>query len=146
MSYATPADFLATYGTKESIQLSNRGNAAATTVDNTVLQRFLDAASGIIDSYLSGRYDLPLTPVQAEPLKMHCLRLARCEADNISTREKCQADCDRTYEWLRDVALGRIELGKPGLPQQPDLNGSTTGQRQTYRGKVNGQSIDLVGF
>jgi phage gp36-like protein len=146
MSYATPADFLGTYGTKESVQLSNRGNASATTVDNAILQRFLDAASGIIDSYLSGRYSLPLTPVQAEPLKMHCLRLARCEADNISTREKCQADCDRTYEWLRDVATGKIEMGMPGLPQQPDLNGSTTGQAQIYRGKVKGQSIDLVGF
>jgi phage gp36-like protein len=146
MSYATPADFEATYGTKESIQLSNRGNAAATTVDDTVLQRFIDAASGIIDSYLAGRYNLPLTPVQAEPLMMHCLRLARCEADNISTRDKCQADCDRTYEWLRDVALGRIELGKPGLPQQPDLNESVSGQRMVFRGKVQGQSIDLEGF
>lgn len=145
MSYATPTDFAAVYGTKESIQLSNRGNAAATTVDNAVLQRFLNAASGIIDSYLSGRYALPLSPVQAEPLKMHCLRLARCEADNISTREKCQADCDRTYEWLRDVALGRIELGKPNLPQQPDLNESVTGAAQVYRSKV-GASIDLEGF
>jgi phage gp36-like protein len=145
MAYASPADFVATYGDKEAIQLSNRGNAAATTVNNSVLQRFLDAASGLIDSYLSGRYELPLLPAQAEPLRIHCLRLARCEADSIKPREACTRNCDETMAWLEKVALGKIQLGLPGLPQQEDLAGSTTGNRARFKSHV-GSSIDLEGF
>jgi phage gp36-like protein len=145
MSYATPADFEQTYGVKEALQLSNRGVSNPLAVDTARLQAGLDAASGLIDSYLSGRYPLPLSPVQAEPLKIHCLRLARCELDNISIRDKCQADCDRTYDWLMAVAKGAIELGQPGLPQEPDLAGSTTGARGKARGRKT-EGIDLSGY
>jgi phage gp36-like protein len=146
MPYATADDFIATLSDKEAAQLSNRNNPTAKTPDYDRIERSAVAASGIIDSYLSGRYEVPITiPVAIEPLRHHCIRLMRCEMDSVSTREKCQADCDRTYEWLREVAKGRIELGMPGLTAQPDLTGSTSGPRSMARGKK-AIGIDLAGY
>jgi phage gp36-like protein len=146
MAYATAQDFVDRYGAKESSQLSNRNSPTATTADEDRLNLALVAASGIIDSWLCGRYSVPIfVPEAVEPLRHHCLVLARCELDNISIREKCQADCDRTYEWLKQVAAGKITFGMPGLPAQPDLAGSTSGVRSVARGRK-AEGIDLTGY
>jgi phage gp36-like protein len=150
MSYATNADFVSLYGDRESLQLSNRNNPTALVIDTVRIDKALAAASGIIDSYLMGRYLTPVTPASAEPLKVHTLRLARCELDNVSTREKVQADCDRTMDWLEMVAKGAIELGLPGLPGQLDLAGTTTGRNSTTHNPIqtvaDGNKIDISGY
>jgi phage gp36-like protein len=146
MSYATAQEFIDRYGAKESNQLSNRNSPTATTADEDRLNLALEAASGIINSWLCGRYSVPIDlPASIEPLRHHCLVLARCELDNISTREKCLADCDRSYEWLKQVAAGKITFGMPGLPAQPDLAGSTSGVRSKARGSK-AEPINLEGF
>lgn len=147
MAYATVEEFAARYRDKETIQLSNRGNAAATAIDEAVVQDHLEAASGIIDSYLSGRYQLPLSNQdQIEPLKTHCLRLARCEMDSIKSRDVVEGRCEQTIEWLKLVAMGKIQLGNPALPNQPDLAGSSSGPRARWKSGVARSTIDLGGF
>jgi phage gp36-like protein len=146
MAYATAQNFIDRYGDKESNQLSNRNSPTATTPNTDRLDLALEAASGIIDSWLSGRYAVPVAiPKAIEPLRNHCLVLARCDLDNISTREKIQDDCERTYEWLKRVADGKIKWAEPGLPGQPDLQGSTTGARARARG-CKAPSVDLTGY
>jgi phage gp36-like protein len=146
MAYATAQDFINRYGDKEANQLSNRNSPTTTTPNTDRLDLALEAASGIIDSWLSGRYQVPIAiPVAIEPLRYHCLVLARCDLDNISTREKIQDDCDRTFDWLKRVADGKIKWGEPGLPGQPDLQGSTTGARAKARG-CKAPGIDLTGY
>jgi phage gp36-like protein len=146
VAYATAQDFIDVVGIKEAAQLSNRNAPTTLTPDTGRLNIAAEAASGLIDSYLMGRYQIPIAIPQAlEPLRLHCIRLMRCELDNVSIREKCQADCDRTYDWLKAVASGKIQFGQPGLPQQPDLAGSTTGVRAKARG-CKAPGIDLTGY
>jgi phage gp36-like protein len=146
MAYATAQDFINRFGEKEANQLSNRNSPTLTTPNTDRLDLALEAASGIIDSWLSGRYAVPVAIPQAiEPLRHHCLVLARCDLDNISNREKVRDDCTLTYDWLKRVADGRIKWGEPGLPGQADLNGSTTGARTRAKG-CKAAGIDLRGY
>jgi phage gp36-like protein len=146
MAYATAQDFINRFGDKEANQLSNRNSPTLTTPNPDRLNLALEAASGIIDSWLSGRYQVPVAiPAAIEPLRHHCLVLARCELDNISTRVKIHDDCQLTYDWLKRVADGKIKWGEPGLPAQPDLNGSTSGARSRSSGRK-AVGIDLRGY
>jgi phage gp36-like protein len=146
MAYATAQDFVDRYGDKEASQLSNRNSPTLTVPNTSRLDLAIGAASGVIDSWLSGRYQVPIAiPAAIEPLRHHCLVLARCELDNISTRPKIHDDCQLTYDWLKRVADGRIKWGEPGLPNQPDLSGSTTGASNRAKG-CKGAGIDLTGY
>lgn len=66
MTYATEADLEAAFGAAELDQLlAPHGVAGA-----TVLAAALARADSLIDSYLAGRYLVPLTPVPAVVLGM----------------------------------------------------------------------------
>lgn len=60
MGYAGTADMLAAYRFQELVERTNIADDTADTVNLPVLQQALDDASGEIDSYLIGRYELPL--------------------------------------------------------------------------------------
>jgi phage gp36-like protein len=74
MSYATAAQMEEQFGLRELIALTDRDNIGV--VDSAVLARAQGDADAEIDSYLAGRYTLPLTgtfPV----LVRHACNMAR---------------------------------------------------------------------
>lgn len=116
MPYATQQDMTDRYGAEELIQLTDRTNVPASTVDADVVASVLGDATATIDSYLGGRYALPLSAVP-DALTRICCDLARyhlwgnqAEPDSAVTRNH-----DEALAWLVNVAKGTVKLDAAGI-------------------------------
>lgn len=115
MPYAQKSDLVTRFGEQELIQLTDRVSIPPSTIDDTVLDRALDDASGLIDGYLGKVYALPLPTVPANLVKLACdvaryyLRGESAEKDGAVARAYGEA-----VTWLRDVSLGRVKLDDGG--------------------------------
>jgi phage gp36-like protein len=112
MAYATTDAFIRKIGLTTAIGLTNREDPAADTVDLDVLQQSLDDVSAQMDSYLSGRYALPLATVPAA-FEGYCISLAYCDLALDGCGETQQEKCKQIIAWLEAVAKGKIGLGLP---------------------------------
>jgi phage gp36-like protein len=118
MPYATQADMLARFATRELIQRTNLGSANPTSLDAAVLDTALGDASAEIDLYLTG-YALPA--VVPEVLKRLCCDIARANLyhDALPVGED-RPEWLRRYEtavrMLEAIRDGKIELGIGGDP------------------------------
>lgn len=119
--YATVEFMTKRFGQREVIALSDREQTGE--ADSTVLADALDEASDEIDTYLAGRYALPLDP-QPKMLAGTCCDIARyrlCGGETVMTDE-----IDKRYKaaiaFLKLVASGDVTLGSTttGSVTQPD--------------------------
>lgn len=116
MSYATLQDLINRFGEPEIRNLSDRAGAGE--VDPEVVAGALADADGTIDSYLGGRYRLPLATIDP--------RLTRVAADLARRYLYAERSTDevlaiekRALEWLRDVAAGKAVLAVPSDTPTP---------------------------
>ena len=75
MAYCTVAEMTVRFGEIELAQLTDLEDRE--TVNEATVQAAITDASGEIDSYLSGRYALPITDVTPDMLRAGCMDLAR---------------------------------------------------------------------
>lgn len=120
MPYAVAADMVAQLGEREVIALTDRNGDGA--IDAAVLDDALVKAGVEIDSYLVGRYSLPL--VGSFPLlTIYCCDIARyrlsgAEVTEVETARNRYKDALRFLESVRD---GKIKLG-------PDASGQAAAE------------------
>ncbi len=76
MAYATIADMIDRFGESEMIRLSTPDGADLVAVVPDPIDRALDEASALIDTYLRRRYRMPLTVAPPEVRRACCI-LAR---------------------------------------------------------------------
>ena len=107
--YTTPDDMAKLFGAEEMLHLSNLYDADATTVDNDRVTAAIAWAQDIIDSYIGGRYSLPLTTV---PLVIGSAAadLARYQLDSLCPREDVRQRYDDRIKWLSQVCQGKLKL------------------------------------
>ncbi|TYB19613.1 gp436 family protein [Aggregatibacter actinomycetemcomitans] len=103
MPYATAEGLVKRYG-EQSIK------TLAGSVDSAKVAEALDDASQTIDSYLAGRYTLPLKSVPAV-LERHCCYIARYFLEKNLATEQARRDYDDSIRYLEKVASGTISLG-----------------------------------
>jgi phage gp36-like protein len=72
MSYAVKQDMIDRFGEAELIKLTDRDYPATPVINDTVLNAALADAEAEINSYLSGRYILPLTHTPAVLVRIAC--------------------------------------------------------------------------
>ena len=138
-TYATEAQFIEAFGQQETIELTNLENPAANSVNSIVLVAALVYASGLIDSYLSGRYTLPLSTIP-EVLIALCLDIARYRLGHNAQEEDVRKRYEDALKMLRDIANGILKLGLPTADEpvssgSPDfVHPSRTFDSQTLRG------------
>ncbi|MBO9419157.1 DUF1320 domain-containing protein [Labrenzia sp. R4_2] len=121
MAYASLQDMIDRFGDDELVQLTDRSNRPASTIDAGVVAAHLSDAENLADSYLAKRYRLPLDPVPEILTRIVC-DIARAtlygrtlENDDPVTKAKAEA-----MAWLKDVAKGLVQLEAEGLaPDQP---------------------------
>ncbi|WP_153768156.1 DUF1320 domain-containing protein [Labrenzia sp. CE80] len=122
MAYATQQDLIDRFGEEELVQLTDRTNLPASTIDADVVTAALSDAEALADSYLAKRYRLPLDPVHdvltrtVVDIARYFLHGRRTDKDDPVTRDYGQA-----LAWLKDVAKGLVELDAAGIA--PDQNG-----------------------
>lgn len=103
MLYATPEGLVKRYG-EQSIK------TLAVSADSSKVAEALEDASQTIDSYLAGRYTLPLKSVPAV-LERHCCYIARYFLEKNRATEQARRDYDDSIRYLEKVASGTISLG-----------------------------------
>lgn len=103
MLYATPEGLVKRYG-EQSIK------TLAVSADSPKVAEALEDASQTIDSYLAGRYTLPLKSVPAV-LERHCCYIARYFLEKNRSTEQARRDYDDSIRYLEKVANGTISLG-----------------------------------
>lgn len=114
MIYATQADLLERFGETELRQLSDNTSPRIGAINSIVVDRALADASAWIDSYLVGRYALPIADVAAlGVLKMHCSFEARYLLMTVHADEAAIKAHDERLKWLLGVAKGDIVLIAP---------------------------------
>jgi phage gp36-like protein len=137
MSYATPQNLLQWYGGKELAQTAtpddlvivpaqlmrltiDGGNRDAFSQEeiasaDSALERITAAlaeATLLIESYISRRYELPITEnvVQASPLPRSCGAMARRLLYDDAVPQEVENRYEHTLGWLRDLANNRADL------------------------------------
>ena len=80
------------------------------TLDEAKVQEALEDASQTIDSYLGGRYALPLKTVPVV-LERHCCYIARYFLEKNRATDQARQDYEDTLRFLEKVASGAISLG-----------------------------------
>lgn len=115
MSYATQADIVAYLGEREVIALTDRDNLGY--LDEAVLASALVDASAEIDTYLVGRYQVPLSVVSRLIVTYTCdiarYRLSGATVTEVDTVRNRYKDAIRFLEAVRD---GKIDLGADVAP------------------------------
>lgn len=111
MAYAGYDDAVALYGEEYVLTSVDRNQ------DGQDPDAFLSAcamASSHIDSYISVRYDVPISPV-SELLKQYTIDIAiyRCSADAGTATEEKRRRYEDALAWCRDVSKGAANLGLP---------------------------------
>ncbi|NKF51366.1 DUF1320 domain-containing protein [Shewanella sp. WXL01] len=107
--YATTQDMVARFGEQELIDLTDRDGSQGSIVSD-VLDTALASASALIDGYLAGRYQLPMTnalPVLADL----CCEIARYKLYDEEAHEAVQQRFKDAERFLVKVSKGEISLG-----------------------------------
>lgn len=107
MSYATRIDLEERYGGDELAQREGMLTPGA-------VERALSDADAEIDSYLSGRYDVPLNPVPAILTRVSCA-LARYHLLGDSATEISRKAYDDALRFLRELQAGKAVIDGAAL-------------------------------
>ena len=111
MPYATKTDMQLRYGDAELQQLTDIGKPRTGAIVDAVLDRALADASAWIDSYLVGRYPLPITDAAAlDGLKLHATGEARYLLMTANPDDAAQKAHDERERFFSRVAKGEISL------------------------------------
>ncbi|WP_421357809.1 gp436 family protein [Agrobacterium rosae] len=125
MTYATQQDLIDRFGNTELIQLTDKVNRPATTIDPTPVARALTDAAALIDGYLGKLYRLPLSAVPPVLTKNACdiaryyLHGKAAEKDGAVAIAHGQA-----IGWLKDVSKGLVTLDVEGMAPAQSGGGS----------------------
>lgn len=115
MTYCTKQDLVDRFGEQELIQLTDRVNRPASTIDDVVVSRAIGDASALADGYLAKVLTLPLSPVPSVLTKNVCdiaryyLHGKAAEKDGAVARAYAEA-----VAFLRDVSRGLVQLTEGG--------------------------------
>lgn len=124
MVYVTKQDLIDRGWEKKLIQLTDRTNKPATTIDETTVDRHITDACSVIDSYLAKVYALPLSSTPpalkrvAADLAMYLLHGDAIDKDG----PVAQAYRDG-IRWLENVAKGLVVVEDAGVVPQPAGDG-----------------------
>lgn len=108
VSYCTVQDMIDRFSEDELIQRTDHANTGV--INTTVLNKSIADATAEIDSYLIGRYALPLTP-QPAGLTRICCDIARYFLYDDAATEQVIARFEAVIKYLEQVAKGNIRLG-----------------------------------
>jgi phage gp36-like protein len=122
MDYAVISDLVSRFGETEIVQLTDRSNPPADAIDDTVAQPALDAASAMVDGYVSAKYALPLTSFPLLLTEVTCdIARYRLYADEAPEQVKDRyRDAIKTLE---GISSGRIKIDAAGVepPSRSDV-------------------------
>ena len=115
MSYTTQADLEARFGTPELIATADRDGDGL--IDAAVVVQAILDADAEIDSYLGGRYTVPLAPPVPVLVQRLAADLARYRLQDDNPLDEVRERYARALATLRDLADGRATLQLADAPR-----------------------------
>lgn len=120
--YCTEADLIARFGDSELVELTDFAHQGV--IDSSLVATAISDASNEIDTYLSGRYDLPLTEAPAVLVAVS-VDMARYYLYGTGVPEYVSERYKARIEYLGRVSRGMASLPLPeaSQPQTEDVDG-----------------------
>lgn len=110
--YASPADFVSSFGEAEWLQLTDRDLDGDP--DAGVGESALATATATVDGYVSTRYQIPLTPI--DPIiRQATLDIGRWLLSGQFASERVTDGKNSAMKILTDIQAGRIQLSAARL-------------------------------
>ncbi|TMO54091.1 gp436 family protein [Pseudoalteromonas phenolica] len=112
--YANSVDMQARFDEQDLVLLTRRATSAPGEIDMTVLNQALADATSEINTYLAGRYQLPLSNVPTSLTRI-CCDLARYFLSGNNAPEHIAERYKDATRFLRSVNKGELALGADEL-------------------------------
>lgn len=129
MTYATLDQLTERYGEGMLVLLTDRGEVTTGLIDTGVVEDELARTDGLINSFLRGRYVVPLAEVP-DPLPDIALAVTIWKLHRQSPDQKIKDDYDYAMKLLERLSKGEMKLDVAGV-EPPTVK--TTGVRLTDR-------------
>ncbi len=107
MAYCSQSDLEARFGVQEVADLLDLNNDSS--ADSGRLASAQSDADALIDGYISGRYDTPLSTVPNVIVNIAC-NLVRFTLSANNVPEEVQKRYDESIRILKDIAAGKFNL------------------------------------
>jgi phage gp36-like protein len=134
MAYAAVSDMIDRFGQAEMIRLSTADGAPMVSVNGEMIDRALDDASAIIDTWLRKRYRMPLTVAPPE-IRRACCILARYDlsiGEQRNPSEQTIEDRKEVMTWLRAIGAGTALLDLAEVPVSDQSYATQSSRTQVY--------------
>ena len=118
-AYCTQADLEADVGAAQFLVLADRDCDGA--ADPGAVETAISRASEEAESYVVGRYRLPLTADQAAALRTHVISMAlyRLAGSPATETDQLRTRYEDAVKWLTRLSEGKVSLGRPGRTPRP---------------------------
>lgn len=120
MLYATPESLIKRYTLDVLLSIARNDERQ---LDESKVNEALEDASQTIDSYLAGRYRLPLNAVPSV-LERHCCYIARYFLEKNRATDQARLDYEDSIRFLEKVASGTISLGLSDMDESVETDNS----------------------
>lgn len=117
MPYTTQAEMVDAFGADELIQLTDRADPPLGAIDAAVLAAALADAAAEIDSYLVGRYTLPMSPTPTV-LKRFNREIGRYLLYKDASPDEVRDRYKSAIKFLTNVANGVASIGPDAVSQE----------------------------
>lgn len=143
MSYCSQQDLVDRFGATKLIQLTDRVNKPATTIDTVMVEGRIGDAASLINSFLGKKYKLPLTVDVPSVLKTYAIDIAwfLLHGDIAGKEHPARLAFNDAKAWLKLVSQGEVIIEGAGENIAPAGGGQIkTGKpdRQFTREKLSG--------
>lgn len=115
MMYGSVEDMVSRFGKVDIVRLSQLEDRATDVIDVSKVETALNDASAMIDSYLRGRYQVPVQTPPRDLIRAACI-LARYDLAKSSHSEPTDQmvkDYEEIRKWLLDIQKGVARLDIP---------------------------------
>lgn len=112
--YVDKAYMIGRFGEEALVELTDRALPFTGEIVDSALTPHIVSASGLIDTYITGRYRLPLSPVP-EIVKDCCARIAYYYLCGERYTDAVRKSYEDAVAMLRDISNGRAHLDAAGI-------------------------------
>lgn len=122
MSYGSLQQLIERFGEQMLVQLTDRAEVPAGTIDAAVVDRALADTDAAINGYVGVRYRLPLNPLPDLVTDL-ALTIAIYKLHVFAPDPKVKDDYDQAIRTLREISNGTVKLDAAGV--EPASSGAS---------------------
>ena len=131
--YASVSDMVARFGETQILRLSNPEDREAEEIGDLRVERHLADATEVINSYIRGRYAVPIASPPADIVRATCIIALHdlAQGERVSPSDEMEKNYKAVITWLEQIARELINIDAP--PAEGGGANPGTGARMSDR-------------